>query len=90
MNLTSSTLIPIALLATISSSVIMQYSAPNYLIAPVNSLTETQRQVALRAPRAWDQAGSLFPELRNFTPEERVAYNSGLSKLFQKTGRKLL
>lgn len=90
MNLTSSTLIPIALLTTLSSSGILQYSDPNYLIAPVNSLTETQRQVALRAPRAWDQAGSLFPELRNFTPEELVAYNSGLSKLFQKTGRKFL
>jgi len=90
MNLTSSTLIPITLLATISSSNIMQYSDPNYLIAPVNSLTETQRQIELKVPRAWDQAGSLFPELRNFTHEERVAYNSGLSKLFQKTGRKFL
>lgn len=27
--------------------------------------------------------------VRCFTPEERVAYNSGLSKLFRKTGRKL-
>lgn len=90
MNLTSSTLIPIALLATISSSAIQQYTIPNFSIASSNSLNETQRSVILKTPNAWEQASSLFPELRNLTSEERVSYNMGLSKLFQKTGRKLL
>jgi len=90
MNLTSSTLFPIALVATISSSAKLDYTISNYSIASSNSLNETQRPVVLKAPNAWEQASSLFPELRELTSEERASYKMGLSKLFQKTGRKLL
>ena len=50
----------------------------------------TPESASEKAPSAWEQAASLFPELRNFTSEERASYNNGLSKLFQRTGRKLL
>ena len=88
MNFTSSTLLPLALMTTFSSSAIQCNAMPNYSFSLYSSLTETQRTIYLKRPSAWEQASSLFPELRELSLEERNSYNVSLAKLFKKTGRK--
>jgi len=61
----------------------------SYSVLQPASVNETQKVMVLNSSSAYLQAASVFPMLRNFTAEEALAYERGLSRLFKKTGRKV-
>jgi len=89
MNLTSSIIVPVAFLASFSSSSLIKYNMPNYSLPSIYGISDTQRTIRLNEQSAWDIASSLFPELRSFSKEESRIYEENLSKLFKKTGKTL-